>query len=238
VADPDDGVRATFGGPLLLYTRQSMMNQFKAALVTTCLCSGLATPALAGNTAVVEVTLDTSFIQRGSNPDEFTGNATGGFSPPFSVDLAAGDTLDMTIDFAGSQTLTIDGLDTIWAFSFANLESDVDGNGRFQFLGADGSVLLESLQKSSVEGAVHFGQSFFADDFQNLPNRITFSGVRYVGTVVSYLDPGVASRTYDAPGFAFDAVSFTTAVPEPGTWALMLVGAGVLAATARRRRLG
>jgi hypothetical protein len=31
-------------------------------------------------------------------------------------------------------------------------------------------------------------------------------------------------------------VSFTTAVPEPATWALMLAGVGMLAAATRRRR--
>jgi hypothetical protein len=214
------------------------MSQFKAALVTACLCGGLAAPAFSANTAVVAVTLDTSFIALGNTPDEFTGNAIGGFSPEFSVDLAEGDTLDLTIDFAGDQTLTIDGLDTIWAFSFANISTDVEGTGKFQFLKADGSVLLESLEKTTVEGAVHFGQSFFADDFPGLPASITFSGVRYVGTVLDYVAPGVDSRIYDSPGFAFDAVSFTTAVPEPGTWALMLAGVGVLGAAAARRRRG
>jgi hypothetical protein len=214
------------------------MSQFKAALITACLCGGLAVPAFAANTAVVEVTLDTSFIEPGNLPGDFTGSATGGFGPAFSVDLAVGDTLDITIDFAGDQTLTIEGLDLIWAFSFANLETDVEGTGMFQFLKADGRVLLESLEKTSVEGSVHFGQIFYAEDFPGLPDSITFSGVRYIGTVVSYIDPGIGSRAYDAAGLSFDSAGFTAAVPEPGTWALMLAGVGLIGAAAARRRRG
>lgn len=211
-----------------------MTIQVKQALITACLCAGLAGPALAGNTAVVQLTLDTASIVPGGSG--FTGNATSGFTPPFSVDLAEGDTFDLTIDFAGSQTLTIDGLDLIWAFSFADVSSEVEGTGKFQFLNADGSVLLESLEKTDVEGSVHFGQFFFASDFSSLPTSITFGGVRYVGTVVDYLEPGVTTRSYNAPGLSFESTGFTTAVPEPGTWALMLAGLGVLTAAARRRR--
>jgi predicted dehydrogenase len=210
------------------------MNHFlPRALIATAVLGGLAAPAAAGSTAVVAVTLDTAYIEVGGGP--LNGNATNGFYPPFSVDLAEGDSFDLTIDFEGGQTVTLDGLDSIWAYSFATVGTQVQGTGKFQFLGTDGSVLLESAEKTSVEGTDHFGQIFMAEDFANLPASITFGGVRYVGTVVDYIDPAVTSRTYDAAGFAFGADAFTTVVPEPGTWALMLAGAGVLAAAVRRR---
>ncbi len=57
------------------------MSQFKAALVTACLCGGLAAPAFAASTAVVAVTLDTSFIVLGEFPGDFAGSALEGFSP-------------------------------------------------------------------------------------------------------------------------------------------------------------
>jgi hypothetical protein len=213
-----------------------MKKYLPGALALASMLGGAAVPAVAATTAVVEVTLDTSFIVLGTDPFEFTGNAIGGFTPTFSVALAEGDSFDLKIDFAGSQTVTIEGLDTVWAFSFANVVSDVQGTGKFQFLGVDGSVLLESMEKTDTEGSIHFGQFFTADDFPSLPASITFGGVRYVGTVVDYIEPDVTSRIYDSPGFAFNAVDFTTVVPEPGTWALMLAGVGVLGAAVRRRR--
>ena len=215
-----------------------MKPQLSHALFSAALCCGAAisASASAATTAVVNLTLDTAAIVVGTDPGQFTGNAVGGFSPAFSVDLSAGDSLDLTIDFKDNQTLTINKLLTIWAFSFADIGSDVKGTGRFQFLDGSGGVLLESLEKTDVEGTVHFGQFFDDVDFANLPSTITFSGVRYFGTVVEYLEPSVTTRTYNSPGFAFNAESFTAQVPEPGTWALMLAGVGVLGAAVRRRK--
>jgi hypothetical protein len=213
------------------------MSQFKAALITACLCGGLASPAVAAKTEVLELTFDTSFLSVDSDVDGFAAFADlGGFNPPFSFDLAVGDFLDLTIDFAGNQTITIDGLDSIFPFTSTNTVTAFEAAGTFQFLDADGNVLLES-QKTSVEGFSHFGQAFFSEDFQDLPASITFSGVRYVGEMLS-VEQDVASITYDKPGFQFGGVSFTTAVPEPGTWALMLAGVGLLGAAAARRRRG
>jgi PEP-CTERM motif len=209
-----------------------MKNSLSAALTACAVCGGFVASAHAAKTESLQLVLDTAqIVASGSN-----GYADGPFGDPFQFDLEAGDTLDLSISFQPGQTVTITGLSSIWAYAFGSPVTMVTGVGKFQFLDAAGSVLLESTEKTSTEGSDHFGQTFVQGDFSGLPASITFSGVRYVGTVVEYLAPGVTSRTYNGPGFAFDAVDFTTAVPEPASWALMLAGAGVLAAALRRRR--
>lgn len=41
--------------------------------------------------------------------------------------------------------------------------------------------------------------------------------------------------TSTRPSFELDTISFATAVPEPGTWVMMILGFGALGATLRRR---
>lgn len=192
--------------------------------------------AAMATTATVSTTLDVSNIVPGLFG--FTGGVQGNanFPPGMNVVLAEGDTLDFTVDFAGSQTLTLNNLGSLWLLSFADKVSDVAGTGTLTLLDSAGSALYTSNVKTNIEGEVHFGQFFFSGDFVGLPVSVTFGGLRYVGTVDDYVEPGVTERTYASPVFLFNANSFTTNVPEPSTWALMLAGMGVCGAMARRRK--
>ena len=206
-----------------------------AAVAATLLTIGAAHAAV----ATVQLTLDVSDLTPGK--DGFTGGARGTppFAAPFSVTLAEGDTLDMTIDFVGNQTVTINDLSFIWAFSFASASSDVSGTGTFTFLDTAGAPVLMSQSKTDTEGSVHFGQQFIASDFTGgLPSSITFGGLHYVGVLNDYLTPGVTSATYNDPALYFNARSFTTDTPpgtvsEPGGALLAALGFGALV---RRRR--
>lgn len=206
------------------------------------LAAVLSAASLGASAAVVtaSVTLDANELVPQSG---FTGLAFG--SPPFfsnvGVTLAEGDTFQFTIDFAGSQTLTVEGATLLWAFALSDVASGVTGTGTLSLLDEFGSVAYTLGPLTSSEGAQHFGQIFTGTVLAGLPSSVTFSGLYYEGTVDDYLAAGVTSRSYDAPALAINARSITvgsaggdngTPVPEPGTGALIALG---LAAALLRR---
>jgi PEP-CTERM motif len=200
------------------------------------LAVALAGPATAA-TFTAFTTLD--LTQTNFAPSGFTGVDNNAFTP-ISGTLAAGDTFDYTIDFKGSQTLTLFNASTLWAFSYSGAPSStVTGTGTLSFLDSSGNAFLTSSVKTSSENSVHFGQIFNSADFAGgLPATLTFYGVHYVGTLDSYGDPNVTSREYNRPALYFvaDRNAIAVGVPEPASWALMIAGFGLTGAAMRRRR--
>jgi hypothetical protein len=160
------------------------------------------------------------------------------FSPAFSFDLAAGDTLDWTVMFAPGQSLTLADPTLFWLLSYSgDPATDFTASGTFSLLDAAGSSVTTSNLKTDTEGRAHFGQNFEPEDFTSLPTNATFYGIHYVGTLISYADPTITTRSYADPQVLFSDGSSSTAVPEPAAWALMMVGFG-LAGVALRRGTG
>ncbi len=189
-------------------------------------------------TVVLNETLDLSTPQQAYG---FTAGwrGFGSFSPAFAFDLVAGDTLDFTLQFAAGQSLTLINPTFFWLFSYGSANSEVNATGSLAFLDAGGTAFLTSNLKTDDEGVVHFGQNFEPGDFAVLPSVLTFQGLHYVGKLNSFADPSVTTSHYADPQVLFSADSarlLGVAVPEPGTWALMLLGFGGLGATLRRQR--
>jgi hypothetical protein len=169
---------------------------------------------------------------------DFTTTTGRAFSPEFSYQLAAGDTLDFKALFAPGQTLTLTNPSSFWLFSYATdgQGTDVNGTGSLTLLSSTGAPLFTSSVVTDTEGSVHFGQYFSAGSFTSLPNTLTIGGLEYDGTLNYYVDPSVTVRTYADPQVVFSAGGYSVSgVPEPSTWVMMLLGFGAVGLGGYRR---
>ncbi len=132
------------------------------------------------------------------------------------------DTDYYTILGGGSATLTALGSNFLTGFSFYFGSPDEYNDVTFTFTGAGGSVTLS-------------GEDIWTDEVLNL------TGNQGDGRRVYYNFGGdaVKSITFASSGNSFEIDGLAAnvgAVPEPGTWALMIGGFGGAGAMLRRRR--
>jgi len=99
----------------------------------------------------------------------------------------------------------------------------IDSYNQVQLLGQTGNV-IDTFSGTTINGA----QTTFPG---SASLRATFTG--NAGT--TYYGIRFSNPTGQG-SFEFDNLAFTNAVPEPATWAMMLVGFGMVGAAARRRR--
>ncbi|WP_174275315.1 PEPxxWA-CTERM sorting domain-containing protein [Sphingomonas bacterium] len=159
-----------------------------------------------------------------------------------AVAIAAGDTLDFTINFAGNESITLNGDRKFFAelqTAAGQAQANANMTGTLYLLGTN-----YSMTKTGTEGTDHVGEQYVLADINaaGLPSTVTFNGLRWVGTINSY-DSGVTSRLYDLPSFSVTASgaavingSAAGAVPEPATWGMMVLGFGATGAALRRRK--
>jgi hypothetical protein len=157
---------------------------------------------------------------------------------PFTLDV--GDTLDFTLTFTGGP-ITLTGDSYLWLLSLTNTDSQtMFVSGTFEFLGASANLVGGPIPVSQDNSFVHIGAYLNSSEYRLDSAPITFSGIRQILTIDSSdvdinVNAGASSREYYSIALSTDGR--VGAIPEPGTWALMIVGFGAAGAMIRRRRL-
>jgi hypothetical protein len=188
--------------------------------------------ALAGAAHAATVVVNHVF-----DPANFTISNITGEALAVPVMLGVGDTLDLTITFAGGVGVEVQGEDGLWAL----LGTDDDGailqtDYSLSFLGASSNLIPTS--GSQPNQFVHLGPYVGSSNYRTDDQPIRFTGLRQIVTITS--DDLGLPRTYDNVAltrFSGTVTTFTPgAIPEPTTWALMIGGFGLAGATLRRRQ--
>lgn len=120
-------------------------------------------------------------------------------------------------------TLTVVGSFTQLAGATLDIDVGLDGSDLLQVVG--GATFGGTLEVSFVQGLVNPGVF-------NLINASSYNGRFSALTVSGLADGYVANLTYSANGVAINV----SVVPEPGTYAMLLAGLGMLGFMARRRQ--
>lgn len=100
--------------------------------------------------------------------------------------------------------------------------------------GRDGTAIVETLIDGSLSAAfnlTHLSPTWTLSDWQLLTQTFVASGTTTTLTLRNRQDAFVHFADVDGV-----SVELATAVPEPGTWAMMLIGFGLIGATLRRSR--
>lgn len=161
---------------------------------------------------------------------------------PVDVDIAVGDTLELNYDFLGDQQLRISLVGEIFPFlgtAAGEANVDITVTGVLSFLDLGGNVIFQTTSATQTAGSAYVGQYFVGADFPSGTLPLTFAGFRWVGTIDAY-GGGVTTRRYDKAMlgmFGETEKLGVAAIPEPSTWAMMILGFGFAGAGLRARRL-
>lgn len=165
---------------------------------------------------------------------------TNGFSGGVNADVAVGDTLDITYDFLGDQQLRLTFVSEAFPFIFktnGSNQSPATVTGVLSFLGLNGDAVFSTAVKTQTVGSNGVGGLFLSADFAALVGPLDIAGVRWVGSVDAY-DGVLTTRNFDAPSLSLSGgIENLAAVPEPATWAMMIMGFSLAGAGLRARRL-
>jgi hypothetical protein len=150
--------------------------------------------------------------------------------------IGVGDTIDLTVTFKNNARVTFFGdvvfFPTIFAF---------DGNGtffvdtNFSFINGSANTISPIIKFREPVGSLNIGTSYSPNEYKTNSNPVTFSGFQTKITIVGAT--AGAPRNFDSIAINIFNGTFTfTAIPEPATWAMMLIGFGGIGASMRARR--
>jgi hypothetical protein len=185
-------------------------------------------------------------------------DGTGIFGAPGGNLLNADATIDFRFNTATAQWLL--GAPTPWLTSDPTAQVTTTINGHsITFLGTSGGTdrYTNGAGSCSVGFCLNMGQEVFgangsvqASASGRIPDSLTtpftltahylngnnFWGVLYYGNPTGYTALGFGNIIQNGPGSEYVTVSVTTGVPEPSTWAMMLLGFAGVGFMAYRRK--
>ena len=172
-----------------------------------------------------------------------------GLSSSFMVPeftLAEGDTLVLNIDFLGNQAFSAAAIDAV-SVSFlrngaANTASRMRGSIRFVDASGTLNPLLSPILYTNPDYASGL-QVVGAEALGSDTGFARFGGVSTRFVLEDYADSGTTARSYSfgsllvrGTGAFVDTLPSAGAVPEPGSWAMLITGFGIVGMTSRRRQ--
>lgn len=182
------------------------------------------------NRAAFEATLSRSFTD--------TYDTTRGYAPGFSITADApfsaivGQTRYQTTGFSNLNIIQSNGTYCAGCNGSFNLFFD-----KTTFGTADGvqAVGFDSPFNQGFDALVTFGDNSAQLFALTVSNSNTFFGLTSDKLIKSIAFGPLGQRT-NSVSFVLDNLTIGNAVPEPATWAMMIVGFGLIGSAARRRR--
>ena len=148
------------------------------------------------------------------------------------VSLDVGDSLDLTINFTNGPMVVGNG-SALWIGLFADSASATLNTTATMFVLGGSANMVASANSTQNNSFAHVGNYFPNSAIQTAAGNMSFAGLRQTLTINSSDVAG--ARRYDRAFFYFEALP--TAVPEPQSWAMLIVGFGLVGAMSRQRRL-
>lgn len=199
---------------------------------------GLVPVAAEAATIVHNTELDLRKGQMAADQRGYLANvfASAGAAPELSntpLSVTAGDTVIWTMRFANNEFLRLRDISFL-RMMMAHADNSVDSRSfgsLIQLLGDGDAVLAQRDFEFGFLGTVSLGISLTAT-----AGTFDVKGVRLTQTIDSFIN-GPQTQQFNRPELWIQAsnISIQSAIPEPGTWALMVLGFGMMGAAMRRR---